>query len=174
MGVREAVNSKSGLVGVVSGAAAVLAVFFVVYQVVSGGPTIAAPDEGYFTVDDGVTTFTGPINKPVPFSHEGKDAVRAVMFRCDDGDPFLGYLSRYSQSALTAIKAGEAIGPLSGPPTADQQRVLAKASAARQTGLEVKRPGDKNWVSAQSAEGDKIRDVKCPPGSKGRARAINP
>lgn len=44
-----------------------------------------APTRGFFTTDDGKTTFIGDLDHPVPFVHDGLPAVEAGVFTCDGG-----------------------------------------------------------------------------------------
>jgi len=121
--------------------------------------------EGYFTVDDGKTTFVDSLTKAPPFEHDGATAYRAVMFnRHGGGGMFLGYLLRFTPEGQ-----------------ADYTRLIQKykmdGAGARLADVyldetEVKRPGDSKWVAASSAEGQAIMDVKSPDGTPDPAIAL--
>ncbi len=51
------------------------------------------------------------LDKVVPFDHGGKPAVRAMVFRCKNGKPFVAYLQRYSEAVEAKIAAIAAAHP---------------------------------------------------------------
>lgn len=86
----------------------------------------------YVTTDDGATTFRVSNTLVPPFTSGGKEAVQAVMVSCDQGRSFMvGYLAKY------------------GDPKARDQvaQMISKQSSGRYPVPDIKRPGDKEWVS---------------------------
>ena len=114
----------------------------------------------YFTVDEGKTLFVDKSTRLPPFDRNGQQAVRAHVFECG-GKRVVGYLSRYTESAKKALdEASKYAGTGKAPPNVDQLANLGR------TGLEVKRPGDAQWVSqADARRATLIRVFKCPDGS---------
>jgi hypothetical protein len=114
----------------------------------------------YFTTDDGKTLFVDKSTRLPPFERDGKEAVRAHVFECG-GKRVVGYLSRYTASAKKALdEASSYAGTGKAPPNVDQLANIGR------TGLEVKRPGDSQWVSqANARRATQIRVFKCPDGT---------
>jgi len=101
--------------------------------------------QSYYTTDDGKTWFTADRVVP-PFDKGGQEAVQAVMFSCDGGAPFVGYLRRYPPDAKARLEAH----------MSDPKNQFAMPPG----GEEVKRPGDKEWVSSNSTDpGIAIREA---------------
>jgi hypothetical protein len=172
MGIRQALQDNKRL-----GTVAVLVLFIVavgslVYQVLANrtsGPTVP---QYFYTTDEGKNWFTGPATLMPPFDHGGKQAVRAWVYECS-GKQFVAYLERFTEEArrlgAQADEANRNAKKGDEPPP-----ILWQAASARRTGREVKRPGDKDWVSVYSKEGAKITDVQCPPGMSGTPQAVTP
>lgn len=160
-GLRGIINRKPWVALLVIGAA-IAAMFFLTNR--------SEPIQGVqYSVDDGKTFFVGE-PRATPFEHEGKEAVRAMICSCDGGKTtFVGYLMRYKPEARAKVEA-----------------MIKSRTTGLISGAEVKRPGDKEWVSdsgpvgqrpdAKAAAGTRsyqsIVDVKCPDGSP--ALFINP
>lgn len=161
MSLRAAINERQGLSVAVAIVAIVAVVGYIAYQMLSTSPQRLA-GEAFFTTDDGSTHFTAPASNRPPFDHNGEQAVRAHVFTCD-GEEFVGYLERYSPEAMEAFrKLDEEIAqvePGDRPPAS-----LGAAQAFSRNGLQVKKPGDDNWVQANSPEGAAVKNVKCPSG----------
>lgn len=119
------------------------------------GPKV--PTKGYFTVDDGQTWFADDIKKIPPFDVNGKQAVRVYLYRCGDGEPFVGHLERLTPDAKAAVEEFR-----KNPSRGKSNPVPLEMELQ---GREVKKPGDANWVSMKN-----MRDVveiitpKCPKG----------
>lgn len=85
MGFRETLNKNPQAVTAATIGITVVALLLVVWQLwpsSSGGLTKA-----YFTVDDGKTYFADDIYKIPPFQHNGKEAVRAHVYRFEESGP---------------------------------------------------------------------------------------
>jgi hypothetical protein len=114
----------------------------------------------YFSNDDGKTYFADSATKVPPFEKDGKPAVRAHVFECG-GKRVVGYLSRYTPEAIQALRDARAARDAGRPPP----NVAALASIGT-TGLQVKRPGEAQWVSqADARRATAVRVFRCPDGS---------
>jgi hypothetical protein len=105
----------------------------------------------YFSDDDGKTYFAAGIENGIDFTHDGKHAFRAYVYRCDSGKAFVGFLGRGSGGHGAAPAAPDPQHPgAGGSPTA---------------GIEIKKPGQAKWVAFGSVEGQAIIRSLCPSGS---------
>lgn len=156
MGVRAWMNQNPRTVTGITGAVVGVALVSIVVQVMATRhrPPTAAP-KIYYSDDDGKTYFAASSDLVPPFDHNGNQAVRAYIFQCPGGKPFVGYLERYAPKAHDAIVAGHR--------TANLERF----------GRDLKRPGDVNWTkSGDLAVENKIENVTCPDG--GTPELIDP
>jgi hypothetical protein len=193
MGIRETLNQNpqiatAGTIGII-----VVALSIICYQLVctGGGAVQSGVNKLYFTSDDGATWFADDASKLPPFDKDGKQAVRSYVFTCDGGrTKFVGYLERYSPAAAEQIKklrdqsAAAPSGAPSGGPSGGgpggggpgNEAFAARMSlqSAMQSGIEVKRPGDKDWRSISHPEAQqKTMAVNCPDG-KGTLEPVYP
>jgi hypothetical protein len=148
MGVRQWLNEHRGFTTGLVGAAVAIAVGLIVMQVLASRRTITTklPD-AYFTIDDGKTFFTANTTNIPPFDYQGKPAVRAYVFQCTGGKPFVGYVERYLPDARKAILENRA------------------TPATQIKGREVKKPGDTKWVRSDDFAGVvKVTEISCPDG----------
>src|SRR5450432_2046533 len=60
--------------------------------------------ESFFTVDDGKTWFTDSAANIPPYDKDGKQAVRAFVYRCANGTQFVNHLERFKPEAKTALE----------------------------------------------------------------------
>jgi hypothetical protein len=112
----------------------------------------AAEAKVFFTIDDGATHFPDDAKKVAPFQKDGKEAVRAHVFQCGTGTPFVNHLSRFvgdgKRAMEEAMKKG---GRAANDPTLVE-------------GMEVKAPKGKEWVKITDPKAQAILQVKCPGG----------
>ena len=163
MGVKEALNKRpwiSGVVGVIAiGAAAIYG-----YQGIRGPAQPPIPTGAYFTTDDGKTWFADDANRLAPFTKDGKEAVKALVFSCNNGkDPFVGYLEKLTPAAKQRIEAIRAKGNTS--EAAEQEMGLIKMA-----GTLTKKPGAASWMPP--GQGD--TKVSCPGGDFSGFVPVNP
>jgi hypothetical protein len=123
----------------------------------SGGPSKA-----YFSDDDGVTYFTGPVDQLVPYTKNGRTVNRAHVFKCN-GKLVVGYLSHYTQAHIDAVQHLEDLkkNPKGSPPSMADVHLDVMGTA----GTEVKAPGGKEWVNGADPAAGPILAFKCPEGS---------
>jgi hypothetical protein len=162
VGVREALRANSSKTTVVATGAVGILLLVVAWELMGGSDSVlpgSSVGKAFFTDDDGKTTFVDEATKTPPFEHNGKEAVRVQMFRCGS-TKFIGYLGRYSRESLAALEKAR-----------HDPHFEPRAFASIRP--DVKRAMKGTWVSQGSAEGQKIRDVKCPDG-KGEVEPVIP
>ena len=154
MTLRERINRNPTQAAAFAAGGIVLALLFIMWQACGGKG--GGPGRSYYSIDDGQTFFTDESTKIPPFKHEGKDAVRAHVFKCSDGKPFVGYLEMYSPQDKKMMEdaiAGKA------PP-------MAYAGYTGQA--MVKKPGAGNpWIPLMPGATEmyaKTVQVTCPDG----------
>lgn len=159
MSLRETITQNHRVGTAAAGALLLIGVVTVFLQM----PGHSAPEsraQAYFTVDDGKTWFADSLTNLPPFDKDGKQAVRAHVYRCSDGTEFVSYLERFKPDAKRTLENLSQPDPnRKGPPD------LAALQSAYTTGREVKRPGDANWVNTGDfRQAALITAVKCPNG----------
>jgi hypothetical protein len=111
----------------------------------------------FFTVDDGATYFVADVTNIPPFTHEGKTAYRVKVYTCEDGKEIVSHLERYNEAALKRIRDMDG-GTIKHPVAALQYLDGAFA-------MEVKKPGDNQWLRRGHPQYDNILMATCPDGS---------
>lgn len=156
MGLRETINQKPALAGGVSAAIVILAILLVVWQMRgSSGRMPDAPlpaDQAFFSDDDGQNFYADDVKNMPPYKHNGKDAVRAYVYKCGSGKPFVAYLQRVTPAGKTQ---GASTLLLGGRPAVGRVAIF-----------EVKKPGKNNpWIPVDQTNWDKwqaVMTVNCP------------
>jgi hypothetical protein len=166
MSIREALNNRPKTASAIAGTVLVVSIIYAANR--QGSATLQMDNQLYFSADDGKTFFVDDASNIPPFDYNGKQAVQAVVFRCGNGQPFVGYLLRYPSGAKSALEAF---------PTG-QRMSSQDALAIRKGAAEVKKPGAKKWVSLGTQDpnahlGD-ILHVDGPPGSDGDPQEVDP
>ena len=172
MGIREKINRNGKATAIVTIAATAIVLGWIVWQS-RPLPALAGPGRPLFTADDGKSCFPDEERKIPPFMKDGKEAVRAYVFRSrTGGKTWVAYLERYSPEAKKAwedILSARSPAPAKNQPASEGRPVTPHAmpDAGRlqrvlQTGTEVKRPGDSKWVTVVSDPETygRIRNVK--------------
>jgi hypothetical protein len=131
--VREILRSRKAAMVVVP--LAVLSIFIAVWQLSAGTSSSQEVGEAFYSDDDGATWFPDAGDRIMPFDHDGKPAVGAVVFIDARGKPVVGYLIRHSPAARAAIERAKAAGAETG-------------TVSVQPMLEAKRPrsASARWV----------------------------
>lgn len=162
MGLQQIINQKPWLIRALVGFVAAVAIATAIWQVFGGRHRAEnSYHRAFYSDDDGKTWFLDDVVKITPFDHNGRQAVRAAVFRCPNTGPFVAYLQKYSDQAKAKLDAALATGPSSGG--AGMLELMAP--------MDVKRPGDSNWISgsggtnAISSEYRKVTNPTCPDGS---------
>ena len=94
MTLREKINRNPQQASIIAASLIGVALLFIIWYNCSG--TASGTGRSYYSIDDGQSFFEDDSKKIPPFKHEGKDAVRAHVFKCGDGTPFVGYLEMYN------------------------------------------------------------------------------
>jgi hypothetical protein len=151
MGVREALNSHRGLtIGLALGMLS-LAVGFGIWTIFAGNETVAG-GTAWFSDDDGKTWFKDDPKKITPFDHNGKQAVMCFVYTKDGGKTqFVAYLMRHQ---LGWKEKAEGIRH-SGKDANLRDRMTLMSPP-----MEVKKPGDSEWVLITDPRGQAITDPR--------------
>ncbi len=177
MGIRETLNRNPSVATGTTLAIIVIVVAFIVYsQSQSGSSAAKEPTKAFYTIDEGKHWFVDDITKLAPFDHDGKEAVRVLLFRCGSGEPFAGYLERYTPDAKKQLEALRSTppGPGGKSPVKSPQDVAGLA-AAMNAGREIKKPGDAKWISIMDLQNrPRIMQTKCPEGQNDTPAPVVP
>ena len=157
MGLRDAMDKKPMTTVAVVCGIIVLCLCWIVYNFLPDHPAVL--DKAFYSDDDGKTWFVDSKALVPPFDHDGKQAVRVMMFTCGDTKKqFVGYLERYKpemKQRLDASAAAVAAGKL---PTVSASEIATSFSAT-----EFKKPGDANWTSGSNLKAkQKLFNGLCP------------
>lgn len=157
MGIRETLNKNQSITTGVTIGIIVLAVGIIVWQMLPDRtPRILV--KSYYTIDDGQTWFEDTSDKIVPFTKDGKEAVRAHLFQCSGGPPFVGYVEKLDP------RVKQRLDEFMANPN-NKGRVMPGQAEAEDTGRLVKRPGDKQWLPDTHPMAARITTIKCKDGS---------
>jgi hypothetical protein len=107
----------------------------------------------FYSDDDGQSWFFDDSSKGSPFDHHGKQAYRALVFRCPGGGPFVAFLAKYSDQQ----KAQDAADLTHAPP-GTPSRLLGMVPQ------DLKKPGDSKWETVARPSETGYPQVKCPDG----------
>jgi hypothetical protein len=161
VGIRETLNDNPRLTtGITAG---IIVVVFVLIFWSGGGSAGGGGGSGgggtrvFFSDDDGKTWFPDDYTKVPPFQHNGKEAVRAWVYKCG-GKTFVNHLERYTPEAKKKVEELNSSKKMANDPTMIDQ--------IQRSGMEVKSPGDPAWVKAGDAKASKVTAPKCPDGGK--------
>jgi hypothetical protein len=154
----------------------VLALAFIVYQLAQPAGQQLPGGLVYYSNDDGKTFFADSSSKIPPFDKDGKPAVRAYVWKCEDGSKIVSHLERIAPESRKRIEDLQKRG--AEPPAPEEKEATAQGKGggrppgdagmmALMNDKEVKAPGtgDSGWVKMFSAEGRKVGVPKCPDGS---------
>lgn len=120
------------------------------------------PTVGYFTLDDGKSWFVGNLNTLTTLDGQGSPSVRAHVYQCADGTPAVGYLERYTQQWWDLH---EKYRDEPQPPPGTRPKWVDEFAALGAGSLEVKRPGDAQWVSMADPASCDITSYTCKGGA---------
>lgn len=155
MSIRESINRHPMAV---LGIAGLLVVVFaiVVWRTVFVRPSATnPPTQAYYTVDEGQTWFADDLEKEPPFLKDGKEAVRAMVYSVDGGNPQVLYLMKATPALQAALATAKT--------PAERMNVRRGFDGGANAYL-VKKPKVGEWVDAVDPAGIQIKSV--PPGAK--------
>lgn len=167
MSVREMMNrnpAMAGTIAVVLVLAAIAAAWYSLKPDAQGAPTKA-----YYTIDDGQSWFADRLDRPTPFEHDGKEAVKAYVYTCDGGrSQFVAYLEKMPAGPKPAAQVKEA-EPAAAPKSEAEARAMAakqpRKPAVGQFAALVKKPGDKQWLTSADPRYFPTIAPRCPDAS---------
>jgi hypothetical protein len=129
-------------------------------------PPRPAADKAFYTIDDGRTWFVDSIYKTPPFDHEGKTAVRAMVYSYDNGRyQFCPFVQRYTSDIKKTLDDAIAQALIAGKPLASVGLFNAPTAL---DGTEVKESAsDGDWIptSDKKDAAKIINSIKSPDGS---------
>jgi hypothetical protein len=152
VGIRETLNDNPRITTAVTIAVIVVVLAFILWPSSGpGGGGSAAPGKLFFTDDDGKTWFPDDASKLPPFDHNGKQAVEAVVYRCD-GKTFVNHMKRYTPQGKKMMeqRQGNQLPP--DPSVLD---------VVQSSGMEVKAPGAGAWVKMSDPKASAILQPHC-------------
>ena len=155
MGIRETLNENPRLTTGITAGIIILTLIWILWSVFGGGgntPTAGGVGKVFFTDDDGKSWFPDDATKIPPFDHNGKQAVRAHVYKCD-GKTFVNHMERYTADAKKKLEALQK----KGGPIADPTLM----ESVQMSGLEYKSPGQGNWVRMTDPKVGEILKPKC-------------
>ena len=152
MGIREQLNEHPGATTGITAAIVTLAIGFIVWQVIPHAP---GAGKVYSSTDDGASYFADDASKIPPYDSGGKQAVRAYVYQCASGKPFVLYLEKYTDEGKKQMEQMNNRPANSPPPPAMDPNAVTL----------VKKPGTGTWVGVRDPNFAKIKEVKCPDGS---------
>ena len=160
MGIRDTLNRNPSIATGTILAIIVIAVAFIVYSQSRGLSPSKEPAKAFYTIDEGKHWFVDDVSKFPPFDHEGKEAVRALLFQCGEGKPFVGYLARYTPDTKKELEAAR-----NSPTGTKSEQYMRNLIIAEKIGKEIKKPGDPQWTTlADETNWKRVMQVKCPEG----------
>lgn len=164
MSLRETLAENPRRAAAVVGGLLIVAVAVIAYQLRGSSNSVASgTSSAFFSIDDGKTWFADDAGKIPPFDKDGKQAVRAYVFRSADGTKFVNYLERFTPQAKQLMEDAQKPADPKVPPPPGRSGAIQSALIA---GREVKRPGDAKWISsADFREASKVTAIKTPNGS---------
>ena len=151
MSVREAINNKKS-VGV--GASILFLAAAAVILIYTQMPEHRIKgDKTFFTDDDGQTWFSDSIFRTPPYDHDGKTAVRAMIYSYDHGNKtYCAYLMRFTKDAKKRLDDAFADAARQDKPPSSVGLFTDRQLSL--TGMEVKLPGPgHSWVVRGTDEG---------------------
>ncbi len=156
MGIRQSLNENKLTGAVLTVVLVAGAVVFLLWYYRPAAPSAYRTRE-FFSDDDGATWFVDDGTKIAPFDHNGKQAVLAKVYKCKDGQVFVGYLEKVADDIKKKIEDARAQGPGHGG--------LSKADPTGFNGILLKKPHASEWVKSNDPAASEIRKVTCPDGS---------
>jgi hypothetical protein len=128
-------------------------------------PSKVIIDSAYYTDDDGKSFFKDTIYCVPPFQHDGKTAVRAMVFTYANGTKeYVAYEMRYTAEWQKKLDAACAQAAKDGKPASSVPEFFSRDLADR--GWEVRVPGsDGKWISRNDPQALTAMNNPSPDGS---------
>jgi hypothetical protein len=173
MEIRKYLNENPLVAYGLAGGLVLAAIVFGIWYAMSGSappPLTSKPDftKGFYSDDDGKTYFVDSVKKAAPFNHNGKEAVRAYLFRCGS-TTFVGLLGRNTKVAVSRPDAAD-LG-------ADYKLIAVAIVVGSPPIFEIKKPGSAKWTPITNGGNDPWHQellVQCPGGGSDIPIVISP
>jgi hypothetical protein len=157
VGIREKLNKNQSITTIVTIVIIVVAIGIIVWQMMPERmPVIVS--KSYYSNDDGKTFFEDTSDKIVPYEKDGKEVVKAHVFVCPGGQPFVGYLEKLDPKVKA--KLDEFYND-----SKNKGKFMLGQTEVEDGGRLVKRPGDKNWILDTNANASRVITIRCKDGS---------
>jgi hypothetical protein len=104
VGLRETLNENPRLATGLTVGLILVAVILLGWQLMPGGEKRPPRPKVFFTDDDGKTYFPDDQWKIPPFQRNGKEAVRAHVYRCGDKTPFVAWMEKYDDASKAKLQ----------------------------------------------------------------------
>lgn len=168
MGLRETLNQNPQYTTIGTIALTVIAIGLIVWQLLPASPPRARPPitQYYYSDDDGQTWFADDMAKIPPFmGPKGKEAVRARVWQCGSGKPFVAYLEKFDPQVKSSLEMWNRNPRNKGVEHPEMFMFRNQA-------VQVKKPGTKDWfhIVRQMPLAEKIRNYQCDGNQEGRER----
>jgi hypothetical protein len=156
MGIREQLNENPRITTGITAAIIVIVLAWLLWPRGAGAPGGGGGTGGagqlFYTTDDGKTWFPDDAQKIPPFKKDGQDAVRAVVYKCG-GKTFVNHMERYTPEGQKQLAAAQA--------KSGSDAAAALMTPVAETAMEVKSPGDKEWVKINDPKAPQVLKPKC-------------
>lgn len=160
MNIREWLNNNPRITTAVTAIVIVLAVIVIVWNRSSQESGPSSGYRVYYSDDDGKTWFADDWQKVPPFDHNGRQAVRAHVFRIGTGEPFVGYLEKFD------ARAQKILNDFYDDP-ANRGKFYNERHTLEARNILVKRPGPEHkWVHVEQdrEQAYRIKTITGPAG----------
>ena len=152
----------SAATGIAAGALVVAVVLMLLQIRGSGAPEPEVQDQIYYSADDGASFFPAQRQQSPIKTEDGRTAVKAHVYKCleCEGTPlFINHLERHAaQGAATQPSADEPAGPTVPYQNYKEATQMVRAYSA----IQVKKPQQRQWVPAGTANATAIMTGRCP------------
>jgi hypothetical protein len=162
VGVRERLNQNRTFAITAAAVMLLAGAAFGLWQAFGGRQEVRRDEQrAYFSADDGTSWFPADAAKMPPIEHEGKTAYRVRVFRCPTGKQFVSQLERYTPDDKKRLEAQIQALVAEG-------RQVDVAQLGLSPTMQVKKPGEKEWMALNASVGGGRPAVsmqpKCPDG----------
>jgi hypothetical protein len=162
-GLRNGLRTRERRMGALGAASISLALLFLTIQFRPAHKY--ARDVAFFTDDDGETWYKDSVDDIPPYDHNGKTAVRAVIYSWAGGSKqFCGFLEQFPPKAKAAIEAAAASAQNHTPPQTAGNIAYGEGFSPS---IEVKKPKSNDpWVLMNSKAATPVLSIQAPDGSE--------
>jgi hypothetical protein len=159
VGIRETLEKKKSLSMVAAVVVLVGSLIAIFVQARGSGPSIGGSI--YVTEDDGKTFTPASPKQLIGLGKNGQPMAEAHVFMCG-GKQVVGYMTRYTPDSVKLLMEVQADRDV-----AQKPGNAAKLAQIPFRGMEIKKPGQADWVSqGDTVRVARIRPYVCPDGTR--------